>query len=147
MKPLKASDVENGIPKKSAKVNKEIAADYYKLGRVSAALEQKKKDVDSQAQMNLIQQMQLQELMLKIKEMKLDLESQQKLALMSGLQVGGGGAGSPYPPIPPDVGMPMGMPPPLPEQPPNVPPPLPVEGNYADAGGLPPMMAPAPPMM
>lgn len=155
MKTYEPDNMVNGIPKKSSKKKKETASEYYKLGRTAAFLEKEKERVDNQAKMNLIQQMALSELMLKIKEMKLELESQQKLAMNMQLQ-------SMFPPIPQDVGLPMGMPPPLPEAPPNIAgiPPLPVENMPpADLQQMPPpdmmgggipqqdiMLAPAPPM-
>ena len=128
----------NSIPKKL----KKSESDAYKLGRVSAKIDQQNKELDQKVQMNTIQQVMLQTLSMKVQDNVAQLDRKQKdlESMMRSIQ---------SPVVPPPMPMPdniSGAPvdPSQLQAPGGMPPDI---GGMQQGQGMPPDMGGAPPSM
>jgi hypothetical protein len=133
-----------GQPKSSSTKKRGLAKEFYQLGRSSAALDQKKKDVEQETMMSLAQRIMLQnaqidlkDLIAELKRSQEDVMAKQAMAAMPPMLPEMPGQGLPMLPEPP-TGMQGGGPPMMGGPPPDI---MPVGGQ----GGPLPMDA-APPM-
>lgn len=114
-------------PKRKPKKKKEMAEEYYRLGRRSASLDQKAKDANQTAELNMVQSMMLQNQKNELLDVIAEVKRQQDQLNRSMAEALG--------PPPLDVGLPMG------ELPQGAPPPM----DGMPQGGMPPGGMPPPP--
>lgn len=146
----------NGQPTKKAKQTKDTAADYYKLGRTAAGLEQQREDIQQDIKLGFAQKIMLMEQEMQVKRLIGELQQQQQSAILallaatkSSTTAMPGAVGPPdngIPPLPgaiPPAGLAGGAPP-LPQGLPPMPPDMmgggPMPPDMMGGGPMPPGM-------
>jgi len=130
------ADIVNGQPKKKVKRDSDIASDYFMLGRESAQIEQKKKEIDQNLMLTLGQQIILHQAQMEMQRVLNEVKLRQSELDMKMAQ-----AMQP-PPLPMGLPMPpgdMSMPPGGGEGGAGMPPDMPIGGMPVGAAGLPPL--------
>lgn len=123
--------ISNELPGLGSIQKKDVAQNFFHLGRASAKMDEQQRLLDQKMQLNLVQQIQLQESLMALKDMEANLERKNRMQEVTNAQGQGLPMGGPPPP-PGMAGLPMeGPPPPMGGMP------LPMEGGPAPMGGMP----------
>ena len=83
--PEKAAGLRNGQPTRGGMKDKEVASSFFKLGMAAANMRRDRDEMEQQAQVNMVEKAQIQDMTLEMQKMLVELETMQMQAMAGGM--------------------------------------------------------------